>query len=276
MVRVGDAVDARSRKDAWRRIFLEYRNMTKRILVTGASRGIGLSIAQTLAGKGYALDLLTSSEASADALRGEPFVTDMQARVHALDLADAQAVSRFASSWRDELWAIVNNAGICKTFGLLDSGDDPLDEVLGTNLIGPYLLTKGLIARLARPGRIVNIASQLGQEGRAGYSAYCASKFGLIGMTKCWAKELGAEGITVNAVCPGWVGTEMSFKDIERMASERGISAQQFYEETCAPLELKRFNTPAEVANLVAFLVSDEASGVTGRDWLMHTMWNQS
>lgn len=250
--------------------------MSKRILVTGASRGIGLSIAQTLAGKGYALDLLTSSEASAEALRSEAFVRTAQARVHAVDLADASAVTQFAAGWQDELWGIVNNAGICKTFGLLDHGDDPLNEVLGTNLIGPYLLTKGLLPRLTRPGRIVNIASQLGQEGRAGYSAYCASKFGLIGMTKCWAKELGAEGVTVNAVCPGWVGTEMSFKDVERMASEQGVSAKQFYEDTCAPLELKRFNTPVEVANLVAFLVSDEASGVTGRDWLMHTVWNQS
>lgn len=250
--------------------------MSKRILVTGASRGIGLSIAQTLADKGYALDLLTSSEASAEALRSEVFVRNAQARVYAVDLADASAVTQFAAGWQDELWGIVNNAGICKTFGLLDDGDDPLNEVLGTNLIGPYLLTKGLLPRLTRPGRIVNIASQLGQEGRAGYSAYCASKFGLIGMTKCWAKELGAGGVTVNAVCPGWVGTEMSFKDIERMASEHGISAKQFYEDTCAPLELKRFNTPAEVANLVAFLVSDEASGITGRDWLMHTVWNQS
>ncbi|BCZ78688.1 SDR family NAD(P)-dependent oxidoreductase [Paraburkholderia terrae] len=250
--------------------------MTRRILVTGASRGIGLSIAQTLADKGYALDLLTSGEASAESLRAEAFVRSSQARVHAVNLSDAHAVKDFASKWQGELWGIVNNAGICKTFGLLDSGDDPLDEVLGTNLIGPYLLTKGLIAHLTRPGRIVNIASQLGQEGRAGYSAYCASKFGLIGLTKCWAKELGAEGITVNAVCPGWVGTEMSFKDVERMAAEQGVSAEQFYKDTCAPLELKRFNTPAEVANLVAFLVSDEASGVTGRDWLMHTVWNQS
>jgi NAD(P)-dependent dehydrogenase (short-subunit alcohol dehydrogenase family) len=174
------------------------------------------------------------------------------------------------------LWGIVNNAGICKTFGMLDSGVDPLDDVLDTNLIGPYFLTKGLVPRLARPGRIVNIASQLGQEGRAGYSAYCASKFGLIGMTKCWAKELSTYGITVNAVCPGWVGTEMSFKDIERMASEEGVSTEQFYSDICRPLELKRFNTPGEVANLVSFLLSDEASGITGRDWLMQTIWNQS
>lgn len=249
--------------------------MNKRVLVTGSSRGIGLSIAETLAAKGYELDLLVSSDVSANTLRDAQFVQKAGARVHALNLADTDSVKAFTDDWRGDLWGIVNNAGICKTFGLLDSGDDPLDEVLGTNLTAPYHLTKGLLPRLARPSRIVNIASQLGQEGRAGYSAYCASKFGLIGMTKCWAKELGADGITVNAVCPGWVSTEMSFKDVERMAAAQNVSAKQFYKDTCAPLELKRFNTPGEVANLVAFLLSEEAAGITGRDWLMQTVWNQ-
>jgi NAD(P)-dependent dehydrogenase (short-subunit alcohol dehydrogenase family) len=249
--------------------------MRKRVLVTGAGRGIGFSIGETLAGKGYLTELLVSSETSAKALRDADWVKQTDARVHVLDLADREAVAAFTQTWNTDLWGIVNNAGICKTFGILDSGPDPLDDVLGTNLVGPYLLTRGLLPSLSRPGRIVNIASQLGQEGRTGYSAYCASKFGLIGMTKCWAKELGAVGITVNAVCPGWVGTEMSFKDVDRMAAEQGMSSEQFYAGVCEPLELKRFNTPAEVANLVFFLLSDEASGVTGRDWLMQTVWNQ-
>lgn len=249
--------------------------MHKRVFVTGAGRGIGFSIAETLAGKNYLMELVVSSETSAKTLRETAWVRQTDARVHVLNLADRQAVTAFTQAWSGELWGIVNNAGICKTFGLLDSGADPLDEVLDTNLIGPYLLTKGLVPRLSRPGRIVNIASQLGQEGRAGYSAYCASKFGLIGMTKCWAKELGADGVTVNAVCPGWVGTEMSFKDVDRMAAEQGTTAEQFYAGVCEPLELKRFNTPAEVASLVLFLLSEEASGVTGRDWLMQTIWNQ-
>jgi NAD(P)-dependent dehydrogenase (short-subunit alcohol dehydrogenase family) len=249
--------------------------MSKRVLITGSGRGIGLSIAETLAAKGYELDLLVSSDTSANTLRETEFVQKVGVRIQAVNLADAQAVKKFTSSWQGSLWGIVNNAGICKTLGLLDSNDDPLDEVLGTNLIGPYHLTKGLLPFLARPGRIVNIASQLGQEGRAGYSAYCASKFGLIGMTKCWAKELGVEGITVNAVCPGWVDTEMSRIDAERIARMRGIDTDQYHEEICQPLELKRFNSTAEVANLVSFLLSEEASGVTGRDWLMQTIWNQ-
>lgn len=89
------------------------------------------------------------------------------------------------------------------------------------------------------------------------------------------AKELGDEGITVNAICPGWVGTEMSFKDIDRMAKKQNLSSEEYYKNVCTPLELKRFNTTNEVANLVNFILSDEASGITGRDWLMQTIWNQ-
>ena len=94
-------------------------------------------------------------------------------------------------------------------------------------------------------------------------------------MTKCWAKELGAEGITVNAVSPGWVDTEMSRIDMQRMAIEAGKTSEQYYKEICKPLELKRFNSTTEVANIVEFLLSEEASGVTGRDWLMQTIWNE-
>jgi NAD(P)-dependent dehydrogenase (short-subunit alcohol dehydrogenase family) len=248
----------------------------RRILVTGASRGIGLKIAQHLAQKGAELILLAGSEESIISLKKMQFVQESGAVTHVLDLSNQQAIIDFTESWRGELWGIVNNAGICKTLNLKDTGDDPLEEVLNTNLIGPYMLTKRMLPYLSRPGRIVNIASQLGQEGRSGYSAYCASKFGLIGMTKCWAKELGSEGITVNAVCPGWVDTEMSKIDMQRMANEQGVKVDHFYAEICEPLELKRFNSTDEVANLVSFLLSDSASGITGRDWLMQTVWNQS
>lgn len=249
--------------------------MSRRVLLTGAGRGIGLSIAKRLVLHGYKLTLLVASETSAQALSNSDLVKEFGSNVFAFNIQDRNEVSRFVSGWKKELWGIVNNAGICKTFEITANGNDPIDEILDINLIGPYLLTKGLLPYLSRPGRIVNIASQLGREGRAGYSAYCASKFGLIGMTKCWAKELGDEGITVNAICPGWVGTEMSFKDIDRMAKKQNLSSEEYYKNVCTPLELKRFNTTNEVANLVNFILSDEASGITGRDWLMQTIWNQ-
>lgn len=247
----------------------------KCVLITGANRGIGLEIAKQLASKDYKLFLLTSRAASSSELSTQKFLQDVPVKISHLDLTDLTAIDKFANNWDGQLWGIVNNAGICKTLELKDEGNDPLDEILATNLIGPYYLTKKLLKHLSRPSRIINIASQLGQEGRAGYSAYCASKFALIGMTKCWAKELGGEGITVNAICPGWVDTEMSRIDMKRMAQEKGIEAEHFYADICKSLELKRFNSTKEVASLVAFLLSAEASGITGRDWLMQTLWNQ-
>lgn len=246
----------------------------KRVLISGASKGIGLALAHHLSAEGYGLVLIASTEASIQALRVSSLGQGTRHQIYQVDVRDRRAVNAFAHDG-PQLWAIVNNAGICKALNLGDDGDDPFDEVLNTNLLGPYHLTKALLPKLSRPGRIVNIGSQLAVEGRAGYGAYCASKFGLLGLTKCWAKELGAEGVTVNAVCPGWVDTEMSRVDLQRLASERGIGTKQLYEEICAPLELKRFNSTTEVASLVSYLLSESAAGISGRDWLMQTVWNQ-
>lgn len=248
----------------------------RKIIVTGATRGIGFAIAKLLASEGYDLILLVNSRDSKRVLSEADFVLKHNCKVYSLDISDSSAIRSFVDTWNQALWGVVNNAGICKVLGIDEPfAEDPFDDVLKTNLYGPYLLTKGLMPHISEPGRIVNIASQLGKEGRAGYSAYCASKFGLIGMTKCWAKELGPKGITVNAVSPGWVDTEMSKLDMARMAKENNMPTTDYYSEICKPLELKRFNTPEEVANLVSFLLSEKSSGISGRDWLMQTIWNQ-
>lgn len=246
---------------------------THRIIVTGGAKGIGKAITERLLADGFAVEIVGRTKADLEACHQE-LGRPEQLSFSVLDLADRVQVQRYCSEWQGPLYGIVNNAGICKT-ELLNEQTDIWDDVINVNVNGLYFLTKGLMSHVVDNGRIVNISSQLGKEGRAGYSAYCASKFAVIGLTKVWAKELGARGITVNAVCPGWVATDMSMKDVARLAAEKGVDADDYYNEICKPLELQRFTTPEEVANLVAFLVSEGASGMTGRDMLMHTIWNQ-
>lgn len=252
----------------------------KRALVTGGSRGIGKSITLKMLAAGYDVTIAARTRGEIDETVAE-FGKQGNVDGRILDLSDRKAIFAFAKEWRGPLHALVNNAGICIVERIDQRADTwiedtkSFDHVMDVNLAGPYFLTKSLLPHMPDHSRIVNISSQLGVEARASYGVYCASKFGLIGLTKVWAKELGARGITVNCVCPGWVRTDQAEGDMQRIAREKGIPRDEYYRQVCAPLELKRFTEPDEVANLVTFLCSPEASGITGRDWLMNTIWNQ-
>ena len=252
----------------------EMANMKrKNVIVTGGSQGIGKSIVRQLAITGYHVYICARN---GDKLQNtvSEFSSLGVVECIVLDLSCRKEIKGFCEAWNEPLYALINNAGICLT-ERIEEDLNVWDNVIDVNLNGLYFLTKGLIKHMVQDGRIINISSQLGREGRSGYSAYCASKFALIGLTNCWAKELGVSGITVNAICPGWVNTEMASADLARMAEERGVTSERFYKEICESLELKRFTEPGEIANLVEFLVSEKASGITGREWLLNTIWNQ-
>jgi 3-oxoacyl-[acyl-carrier protein] reductase len=245
-------------------------------LVTGGSKGIGKTLCRWFLDHGWAVKTCARH---GDELNQSVAELKKHGSIEGavLDLASRDAVKKYAAAWSGPLHALVNNAAICHVKRIDEPAEDRFwDEVLDINLNGVQFLTRGLLKHIPDQGRIVNISSQLGQEARAGYGAYCASKFALIGLTKVWAKELGPRGITVNAVCPGWVKTDQAVGDMERLAKEKGVSVEKLYKEICEPLELRRFTEPEEVASLVGFLVSPEGSGVTGRDWLMNTVWNQT
>lgn len=244
------------------------------VIVTGGSRGIGKAIAEQLARKGYHVTIVAQDEGTLKATSKELSAYG-EIDHHVLDLRDRKSITTFIASWNKPLYGLVNNAGVVTVENIEQPDSGVWDSTLNVNLHGLFFLTNGLVQHIVNNGRIVNISSQLGKEGRAGYGAYCASKFAVIGLTKCWAKELGIRGITVNAVCPGWVKTEMGMTDLARIAKERKVTSEVLYKEICKPLELKRFTEPEEVAQLVSFLISKEGSGVTGRDWLMNTIWNE-
>lgn len=247
--------------------------MNKKVIVTGASKGIGKGIAKALLKSGYEVHICARDE---DALKAAVDELSQLGMIDysVLDISDKNAIKSFCADWKGSLYGLVNNAAIF-SIERLDEDLDTWDSTIATNLSGVYWLTKCMYSNFSDGSRIVNIASQLGKSGRAGVAAYSATKFGIIGLTKCWAKELGARGITVNAVCPGWVRTEMTEEEVDQRAKDKNIPIDEFYNEICQPLELKRMNTVEEIADFVEFLLSSKAAGITGRDFLLQNISNQ-
>jgi NAD(P)-dependent dehydrogenase (short-subunit alcohol dehydrogenase family) len=163
---------------------------------------------------------------------------------------------------------VVANAGICRQARLdEDHSDEVWDEVLDVNLNGVYYTVRAASRGLVEGGSIVAVSSGLGKNGRPGYEAYTASKHGVLGLVKSVARELADCGIRCNAVCPGWVDTSMAASDVERSAERRDMTPKEFRVEAESEIPLGRFVEPEEVASLIRFLASDEASAITGQSY---------
>lgn len=229
-------------------------------LVTGAARGIGRAIALELAGPGmliYINDVALGEDA--DHTRQQVEARGAQARVTEFNVADSGAVQEALDRLIQEsgrLDILVNNAGITRDNLIVRMKEADWDQVLAVNLKGAYncirAATKPMLKQ--RYGRIINISSVVGVMGNPGQANYVASKAGLIGLTKAVARELGSRNITVNAVAPGFIQTEMT-----------EALPQKTREEMLAQIPLRRFGTPEEVAHAVAFLASDAAAYLTGQ-----------
>jgi 3-oxoacyl-[acyl-carrier protein] reductase len=230
-------------------------------LVTGGSRGIGASIVRLLAKRGASVAFCYRQNAELAQQLSQQVQEETGQKVLALqaDVADAEQVAAMVQRVREglgEVDILVNNAGITRDTLLLRMGDDKWDEVLNTNLRGAFLCTKAVLPMMLakRWGRIINISSVVGLIGNAGQANYAAAKAGLIGFTKSLAKELGGRNITVNAVAPGFIVTDMT----AALTEER----RDFY---LSQIALRRFGQPEEVAEVVAFLASEAARYITGQ-----------
>ncbi len=181
-----------------------------------------------------------------------------------LDVTQRDAVYRQLSDV-GPIHSVIASAGICETASLDDDPDDAVwHRVLDVNLNGLYYTLKAAAPQLQNDGRIVIVSSGLGKLGRAHYHAYTASKHAALGLMKCLSRELAPRGITVNAVCPGWVDTRMSRRDVALAGAREGITADEAFADAVSGIAIGRFVTPNEVASLIGYLTSEAAAAITG------------
>ncbi len=229
-------------------------------LVTGGSRGIGRSICLALAKEGA--NIVTCYANGADAANETVRLCEelgVKAMAVKTDVSNYEEVSALVAKTKEEFGRIdilVNNAGITKDNLILKMTEEDFTQVIDTNLKGAFLFTKDVskIMLKQRSGRIINISSVVGVRGNAGQVNYSASKAGLIGMTKSTAKELASRGITVNAIAPGFIETDMT-----------GKLSEAVVEEMLKSIPMKTMGNGDDIANLACFIASDEARYITGQ-----------
>ncbi|GHB08701.1 3-oxoacyl-ACP reductase FabG [Streptomyces thermoviolaceus] len=241
-------------------------------LVTGATSGIGLAITRRLAGRGARVFLCARDDKRVARTVEELRFEDHEADGVVCDVTDPAAVRALVASVTDRYGSIdilVNNAGRSGGGATAELPDELWYDVINTNLNSVFLVTKevlgpgGMLAR--KRGRIINIASTGGKQGVVHAAPYSASKHGVVGLTKALGLELARTGITVNAVCPGFVETPMAERVRKHYAGIWGVSEDEAYERITERVPLGRYVEPDEVAAMVEYLVSDAAAAVTAQ-----------
>jgi 3-oxoacyl-[acyl-carrier protein] reductase len=230
-------------------------------LVTGAGRGIGKAIAETLARHGVTVICVSKSADSCGAAAASISQAGGKARALAVDVSDGAAIAKAAETLLAEHPAIdilVNNAGITRDGLLFRMSDSDWNDVISTNLTSCFHWTKHLARPMtrARWGRIVNVTSVSGILGNAGQANYSAAKAGMIGLTKALAREFASRRVTVNAVAPGFIKTDMTHD----LIGNADVAAK-----ILEAVPLRRFGEASDIANMCAYLCSEEAGYVTGQ-----------
>ncbi|OQX31434.1 MAG: 3-oxoacyl-ACP reductase [Candidatus Sedimenticola endophacoides] len=227
-------------------------------LVTGASRGIGQAIALELGAQGATVVGTATSERGAEAISVHLAEAGIKGAGMLLNVTDGDSIGALIKAVKATYGApsiLVNNAGITRDNLLMRMKDQEWDDIINTNLTSIFRLSKAVLRDMmkARKGRIINISSVVGATGNAGQTNYAAAKAGLIGFTKSMAREVGSRGITVNAVAPGFIDTDMT----------RELPEEQ-RQALLGSIPLGRLGEPREIARAVAFLASDGAGYITG------------
>jgi NAD(P)-dependent dehydrogenase (short-subunit alcohol dehydrogenase family) len=240
------------------------------ILITGGGRGIGRAIALAFAEPGATIAIAARTQAQLDRTAGEVRERGGDAIAIALDVTDAASVRRGFAELRERsavLHVLVNNAGVGGGQPVEGSDEQAWRRILDTNVAGTYLVSREALPLMHPGARIVNMSSVLGRFGVPGYTAYCASKHAVIGFTRALALELAPREITVNALCPGWVDTDMAVEGMTLGAAATGTTYDDFRRRALKAVPIKRIIQPEEVAGLVRFLASPAANAITGQTY---------
>jgi 3-oxoacyl-[acyl-carrier protein] reductase len=234
--------------------------MSKNVIITGGSRGLGRAVVKLLCTHGHRVVFgYRANRDAAESLVSETESLPGSATPLEVDVADFDSASSFVNQAKEALGdidALVNNAGITRDKSLFIMGREDWDSVIDTNLTGYFNVTRPLIAYFMKNkrGSIVNMTSVSGSVGMPGQTNYCASKAGIIGFTRALAKEVGKLGIPVNCVAPGFIETDMTTK-----------LGEKHLQQIVKMIPMQRLGTAEEVAELVAFLISDKARYITGQ-----------
>ncbi len=228
------------------------------VVVTGASRGIGQAIALELGARGATVIGTATTDGGAEAITASLAEHNVRGTGKVLDVTDADSIAAFFKAVQEEYGnpsVLVNNAGITRDNLMMRMKDEEWDDVISTNLSSAFRMSKACLRGMmkARRGRIITISSIIGATGNPGQANYAATKAGVIGFTKSLAREVGSRGITVNAVAPGFIDTDMT----------RALPEEQ-RKHLLDQIPMARLGDVSDIARAVAFLASDEASYITG------------
>jgi 3-hydroxybutyrate dehydrogenase len=246
-------------------------------VITGGGRGIGRAIAGLFYAEGARVAIVsrnakTLQTAAMEINRGDHRIVPFRCDVTSADEVEVM-IGNVIEVW-ERIDILVNNAGVNAPTPVVPGADAPGDvaapgwrEILDTNLTGAWTCIREAVPRMPVDGRsrVINVSSVLGKFGASGYAAYCASKHGMIGLTRALALELAPRRITVNALCPGWVDTSMARGSFEAGARRDGVSVEEYRRRAQAGVPLGRFVDPEEVARLALYLASDAAAAMTGQ-----------
>jgi len=244
--------------------------MAKFVIITGASRGIGRVIALELAARGYDLLLVARGEDALLSVRDEAEAAGARAAACILDITAADAGPSLRDAALDAFglpWGLVNNAGMASSAPLSKTDDGLLQKHMELNFLAPMRLMRAVVPRMVenQGGRVVNVLSTAALAGYPYVSAYSASKHALLGATRSLAREFATTGVTFNAVCPGYVRTEMFEQTVANIAEKSGLDEVQAEERLKRMTPQRRIFEPAEVAHAVAWILEDGSHGITGQ-----------